>query len=80
MMARLFVLDVEEFRPLVTAAEALGYRIHRSEDYVAIESAREPLVIPHHATAMRDALWFGALTGGYEGTLEQFDLDALRIT
>ncbi len=78
-MPRLFVLDVEEFRPLVAAGEALGYAVHHSADYTVIESDGKPLVILHTATSMRDALWFGALTGGFEGTLEQFDGDTLRI-
>jgi hypothetical protein len=79
MMARLFVLDVAEFEPLIAAAATSGYAVERAGDYAVIDSAGSPLSIQHAQTGMREALWFGSLTGGYEGRLEAFDDHTLRI-
>ncbi len=77
-MATLFVLDVPEFAPLVEAAQSLrGFRVSRQADYFALSS--NEIRIPRKATGLRRAVWYGALTGGFEGVLRRFDDDELVI-
>ena len=73
-MATLYVLDVPEFAPLVRAA---GTSL-KVGDYFAI-SAQE-IRIRRKATGLRKAVWYGALTGGFEGRLRRFDDDELVIS
>ena len=75
-MATLYVLDVPEFAPLVAAARA-SLDVKKAGDYFAV-SARE-VRISREATGLRKAVWYGALTGGFEGALRRFDDDELVI-
>jgi len=78
-VATLYILDVPEFAALVQAAQSLnGIRVSRGGDYFAISG--EEVLIPRKATGLRRAVWFGALTGGYEGALRRFDDDELVIS
>jgi hypothetical protein len=76
-MATLYVLDVPEFAPLL-AAKSDGVRVARhGPDYFALSGER--IRIARKATGLRKAVWYGALTGGFEGTLLRFDDDELVI-
>lgn len=75
-MATLYVLDVPEFAPFVQAAKT-GLRISRKGDYFALSG--DEIRISRKATGLRRAVWFGALTGGFEGALRKFDDDELVI-
>jgi len=79
-MATLFVLNVEEFTPIVEAAannpeievsgpNVLGYYRLDSEK---IQLNRKELGFKH-------ALWNGILTGGFIGQMRVFDTDRLEI-
>lgn len=77
-MATLFVLDVEEFRPLVTAA--------RTHVKIAVEGPRAgyfrlsspgELSLERAETGLTEALWFGAFTAGFKGG--SLDVDATRF-
>jgi hypothetical protein len=77
-MATLYVLDVPEFAPFVEAAGKVnGVRVSRIGDYVALKAGE--LRISRKATGLRRAVWYGALTGGFEGRLQRFDDDELVI-
>jgi hypothetical protein len=77
-MATLYVLDVPEFAPLVQAASGIeGVRMSSLKDYKVLTASE--LRIPRKATGLRRAVWYGALTGGFEGTLRRFDDDELVI-
>jgi len=76
-MPRLFVLDVPEFAPLLRDADK-AYRIVRAHGYAAI-AANDEIVIERNASGLGDAVWYGALTGGYEGRIAEFSADRLRI-
>lgn len=77
-MATLYVLDVPEFAPLVEAAGKVnGVKLSRVKDYVALKA--DELRISRKATGLRRAVWYGALTGGFEGSLRRFDDDELVI-
>ena len=79
-MVTLFVLNVEEFRPLIQDArrrpemEILdgppGYTRIRTSG--VLEFKRKQL-------GLTTAIWYGALTGGVVGRVAEFSRDTLRI-
>ncbi|RDK08160.1 VOC family protein [Cupriavidus lacunae] len=78
--ASVFVLDVPEFAALIDAAgktesyttTALGNGYVRIDGNPGISFRRKAL-------GFKPAVWYGALTGGLAGRIEQFDMDALVI-
>ena len=80
-MATLFVLNVEEFRPLVEQA-SLQPDVTVSpgpRGYTRI-SAEGELRFNRKALGFKPAVWYGALTGGLVGRVAEFSRDTLRIT
>ncbi len=78
-MAVLYVLDVPEFAPLVEyarGASELNVSDHTPYKKIAAEAE---LMIPRADTGMDPALWFGALVGGFEGKIEEFSEQRLKI-
>ena len=73
-MPTLYVLDVPEFAPLVRAAATT----RKLGDYFAISG--QEIRIARKATGLRKAVWYGALTGGFDGNLRRFDDDELVIS
>jgi hypothetical protein len=53
-------------------------QVKRAGDYFAV-SGKE-IRITRKATGLRKAVWYGALTGGFDGRLERFDDDELVIS
>lgn len=79
-MARLFLLDVPEFRPFVEAGRVdPAITVTARKDYVEL-SAPGALRIERSRTGLKRAVWYGALTGGYIGNIDRFDDDALIIS
>lgn len=82
MMPSLFVLDVPEFAPLIAGA-AGTQKVRRRNGYAAIEAAEQVVVERAKSrlgdAAIADAVWFGALTGGYEGRVVEFSAERLVI-
>lgn len=76
-MPSLFVLDVPEFAPLIASAAA-SHQVRRRRGYAAIQAA-EKIVVERGQSGLGDALWFGALTGGYEGCIVEFSAVRLVI-
>lgn len=76
-MPSLFVLDVPEFAPLIAGAAA-DHRVQRQGGYAMIEAA-DKVVVERARSGLGDAVWFGALTGGYEGRIVEFNADRLVI-
>ena len=76
-MPRLFVLDVPEFAPLIAGA-GTDHRVERRAGYALIEAA-EKVVVERAKSGLGDAVWFGALTGGFEGRIVEFSADRLVI-
>jgi hypothetical protein len=79
-MPTLFVLDVNEFRPLVEAARKRGgisidgpkagyYRLSTDGD----------LTMDRADTGMIEAVWFGAFTAGFKGATLEVDSTRFRI-
>ena len=78
-MPALFVLDVPEFAPLVVYAEARdGLTVATLGDYRIIRSDGD-IAIPRVETGMGQAVWFGALAGGFEGEIVEFSETRLVI-
>ena len=76
-MPTLFVLDVPEFAPLIAGASA-DHRVRRQQGYAMIESP-ETIVVERKESGLGDAVWYGALTSGYEGRIVEFSEDRLVI-
>jgi hypothetical protein len=77
MMPCLFVLDVPEFAPLIAGAAA-GHSVRRRAGYAMIE-APDRIIVERAKSGLGDAVWFGALTGGYEGRIVEFSAERLVI-
>ena len=76
-MPSLFVLDVPEFAPLIAGA-ASGHAVRRRGGYAMIEAA-DKIVVERSRSGLGDAVWYGALTGGYQGRIVEFSADRLVI-
>ena len=76
-MPCLFVLDVPEFAPLIAGASSAN-SVRRHAGYVMIE-APDKVVVERAKSGLGDAVWFGALTGGYEGRVVEFSAERLVI-
>lgn len=79
-MPTLFVLNVEEFRPLVEGArEQAGVSVEPGpRGYTRISTEGE-LRFHRKALGFKPAVWYGALTGGLVGQIAEFSRDELRI-
>jgi len=79
--ATMFVLDVDEFRPLIDVAKRNGsYDIQPIDNgYIRLQGAPE-LRFRRKELGFKPAVWYGALTGGMVGKIEQFSMDELVIT
>ena len=80
MSATVFVLDVEEFRPLVTSARAMsGVAVDGPvQGYMRI-TAPHALEFNRKSLGFKPAVWYGAMTGGMVGRIVEFGRDTLRI-
>lgn len=78
-MIRLYVLDVDDFRPIIRlAAETENVRVERHGNYAVI-TTDVPLVIDRRATGVRHAIWYSAVAGVTGGRITEQDKDALRV-
>lgn len=84
-MISVFVLDVEEFRPIASLAAsqadadpALRVVPPDRHGYYRLEAARE-LRLNRKALGFKPAVWHGILTGGFIGRIARFDNDELVI-
>lgn len=78
--ASIFVLDVPEFAPLVSAARKRPEysTTQTDEGYVRIDG-NPGLVFQRQETGFKHALWYGAFTGGLVGRITQFDMETLVV-
>lgn len=78
-MPSIYFPDVPEYRPLVQAAAKLPeVQRKRSGGYVAFTSP-QPIRIRREQTGLVEAVWFGALVGGYDGRVVKFNDEELEI-
>ncbi|MBN3854888.1 VOC family protein [Paraburkholderia sp. Ac-20340] len=80
-VASVFVLDVPEFRPLIDSARESGAYATTAIDngYIRIDG-NPGITFKRKALGFKPAVWYGALTGGLAGHIEQFDTDSLVIS
>ena len=79
-MAAIYVLDVPEFRSLVSlSTERDGYSVTRLDSgYFRIESPGA-IEFTRKELKFEPAIWYGCITGGLRGRIAQFDRDTLRV-
>jgi hypothetical protein len=80
MRVKIFVVDVQEFSPILAAARGLpGTKVQGPRaGYWSIESDSE-LVFHRKAMGFKPALWWSMLTGGFEGRIVSYTREELRI-
>jgi len=79
-MVTLFVLNVEEFRPLVEDARRRSHVqiLDGPAGYTRIQTSGE-LEFKRKELGLKPAVWYGALTGGVVGRVVEYSRDTLRI-
>ena len=79
-MPTLFVLDAPEFRPIVEVGRGRADIAVKGPvcGYYSLSTEAE-LRIDRAETGLTEALWFGAVTGGYRGADMSLDSQALLI-
>ena len=79
-MVTLFVLNVEEFQPLIQDARrrAEVEILDGPPGYTRIRTSGS-LEFKRKELGLKPAVWYGALTGGVVGHVVEFSRDTLRI-
>jgi len=78
-MTTLYVLDVDDFRPLAEAASKLpGVAVAKRGPYYEVVS-ETPFEIPRDATGCRNAVWFSSVAAVRSGRVVRWDKVALGI-
>lgn len=78
-MPAVYFPDVPEYQPFITTfSKQQGVRSKRAAGYVVFESER-PIEVARSETNLEEAVWFGALVAGFEGQIEKFDPQTLKI-
>ena len=79
-MPKLFVLDAPEFRPIVEVARTKpGLTVTGPKAGYFSVSTQGDLRMDRAETGLSEALWFGAVTGGYRGAGMTLDGQTLLI-
>jgi hypothetical protein len=79
-MVVLYVLDVQEFLPIVeTTRKMAGCTVSKSDKgYYKIVSPTE-IVLNRKAMNMKPAVWYGLFTGGMNGEIAEFGREEVRV-
>jgi hypothetical protein len=78
-MTALYVLDIDDFRPLALAACAdPAVTVRRRGPYLEV-SAAGPIAIDRAATGCRNAIWYSSVAGVRGGRIARWDRDGLLI-
>jgi hypothetical protein len=78
-MTRLFVLDIDDFRPLAeVAAKDADVTVRRRGPYLEIVAAGS-IRIERNATGCRNALWYSAVAAVQDGRVCQWDKSELVV-
>jgi hypothetical protein len=79
MIMTLFVLDIDDFRPLAEVAVAdPAVTVTRRGPYLAV-SASGPISIDRAATGCRNAIWYSAVAAVRAGRVARWDRNTLLI-
>ena len=78
-MTRLYILDVDDFRPVIEVAAGLpGGTRTQVGDYAELVAMGE-IVIDRRATGVNHATWYSMVAGVADGRVVQQDKNALRV-
>lgn len=78
-MASLFIVDVQEYEPMVRCAVGDGeLEVRRTGPYVELRFA-DGVTIDRRATGVRHAVWYSGVAALGGAHIVQFDKDALRV-
>jgi hypothetical protein len=79
-MVVIYVLDVPEFIPIVTAVRSKpDYVVTLSgKGYWRIEAPTE-IVLNRREMGLKPAVWYGIFTGGLNGEIASFGRDEVRV-
>ena len=78
-MTAIFVLDVDEFRPVIEAAgKRQPVEVRRVGAYAELR-ADGPIEIDRKESGVRHAVWYSVLAGVADGRVERFDKELLRV-
>jgi hypothetical protein len=78
-MPNIYFPDVPEYQPLIQVLSlAKDVQCEKGRGYVAFKSKND-ICIQREDTGLFEAVWFGALVGGFEGKIVRFDDKELRI-
>ncbi|MCO4251244.1 hypothetical protein [Pseudarthrobacter raffinosi] len=79
MRTTLFVLDVDDFRPLAeVAAKDPDVTVYKRGPYYEV-SAEQAIVIDRNATGCRNAVWYSSVAAIRGGRVAVWDKYVLRI-
>ena len=80
MSIKIYVLDVEEFRPLIEVTNKKGNAKVKGpiNGYWVIE-ASDQIEFNRKELGFKPAVWYGSMTGGFKGRITEFSRDTLRI-
>ena len=75
----LYVLDVDDFRPLAeVAAKDADITVRKRGPYYEV-SSEKPFEIDRNATGCRNAVWFSSVAAIRHGRIARWDRGVLRI-
>jgi hypothetical protein len=78
-MITLFVLDVEDFRPLAeVAAAGPDVTVRRRGPYLEVR-AEGAFEINRNATGCRNAVWYSSVAAIRDGRITAWDRDVMRV-
>lgn len=78
-MTTLFVLDVEDFRPLAEAASKdPAVTVRRRGPYLEV-AAPGPIRVERDATGCRNAVWYSSVAAVEDGRVRRWDKSELVI-
>ncbi|MFD4191912.1 hypothetical protein [Amycolatopsis thermoflava] len=78
-MTTLFVLDIDDFRPLAeVAAKDPDVTVHRRGPYLEV-SAPGPIRVERGATGCRNAVWYSSVAAVQDGRVSRWDKAELVV-
>jgi hypothetical protein len=78
-MIQFCVLKASEFLPIAAAARSVGMQEADFGDYLLLSSHEDIITIHSNPSEIPDAVWFGALTGGFGAELVSIDQSQLTL-
>lgn len=79
-MITLYVIDVPEFAPVVTAASTdPACRVTPPRNGYWTICADAELTFRRKELQLKPAIWYGAFTGGIDGIIAEFGQDLVRV-